>query len=190
MKHSKSNLFYLILVSFFLALTFLSSYISSFLKFPFLNGNPIEIYLIFFVFSMILINRFFYRLLYFLLAPILLLLTPGLYFLNAAQVIVDYILTFYCFFVFLFFNFSWGKLKIKEKEIKYTDILIFLLFFLISIFLKWWIHLISGYYWWTNNDIYLSTILNSRYVFVSFAIILPVTVAIYYPLKSLNKAVY
>lgn len=190
MKSSKTNLFYLILISFFLAMTFLSSYISSFLRFPFLGGNPIEIYLIVFVFCIILINKFVYKILYFILAPILLLLTPGLFFINFQQVLIDYILTYYCFFLFLFFNFSWDKLEYKNKKLKYFDIIIFSCFFLISIFLKWFIHFVSGYYWWTNNDAYLSLILNSKYVFISFAIILPVNISIYFPLKSLKKAVY
>lgn len=190
MKSTRTNLFYLILTSFFLAMTFLSSYISSFLRFPFLGRQPIEIYLIFFIFCIILINKFIYKILYFILAPILLLLTPGLFFINFQQVLIEYILTYYCFFLFLLFNFSWDKLQYKNKKMKYFDLVIFVSFFLISIFLKWFLHFVSGYYWWTNNDAYLSLILNSKYVFISFAMILPVNICIYFPLKSLNKVVY
>lgn len=181
--NKKSNLFFVCLVGCFIALTYLSSFISSFIKFPFLGGQPIEIYLIFYVFSILLINKFYYKIFYFLITPFFLLLTPGLYFLNPVQVIVEYIATYYCFFLFLFFKFS-------KNEKKTKNILFFCLFWILSVTLKWTLHLLAGYFWWTENNFLASLILNSQYVYISFAIIFPLSIVLYFPLSKLNFVTY
>lgn len=197
-KQSAANqLFCLTLTAFFISLTLLADYISTFIRIPFPYGFfswPIET--VVYVYAFFLLKGMYYRYFYFFAMPLLMLLIPGKYLLNPVQAIVEYILVYWCFFGLFFF---------KPKERLWSVFHFFVLYVFIGVVIKWALHTLAGIIWWApvnptiignlnklenlKENLTYSVAYNASYAFIAFLTYVPLLILLYHPLTILQTKV-
>lgn len=194
---NQQRLYYLVLTGFFIGLTMLSAYLSSFLKLPFLSGYSIPFDLVIYVYAIIFLKKMYFKIFYFVLTPLMMLLIPGSY-INVLQTFFEYVLVYYCWIPFLFISF-YNPEKDKKRKIKTFGL--FVLYFLICVSMKFFIHIVSGVIWWTpTNDAifgnltniknityqsWLTSIsINAPYVYIGMLFYMPIVFILFFPLYS------
>lgn len=198
--NGNSHLFNMILTSMFMALFLISSYLTSLIHVPIVQGYSIPFELIFYVYSIILIRKVYFKVFYFIFSPLIALSFGGSY-INPLQTFFEYLLVYYVFFPFLFVSFLNTNNSKRKKNLTF---LLFIALLIICCTLKFLVHFFAGVIWWTpSNPLILgnltnikdikgsnwisSAALNAQYVYVGLAFYFPIAIAIYYPVYSLNN---
>lgn len=165
----KSQIQNICLTSMFISLTMLFKYIGQFIL---ITGFPLEIELVVFLVGLIVINEYKYKLFLLILAPFLWLLISPPFFFNYAQLFIEYLLPP---FLFILISFSWTLFKNKSKLT--INIALVLTIFILFI-IKCSLHIIAGYFWWTEKDWIGSFLINIRIIGINLVFILPLSITI------------
>lgn len=159
--------------------------------FPILFGYSINLYFVVFAVGLIIIKNKGINFFFFLFMPLILMIYPDYsktFFKTIGQFILEYIITVWCFFPFLF-----GGAMIKKMELKKIDkniiFFIFLSIFVFCWFLKLAIHIIAGRIWWTDSWT-VSVIINLPIILSNLIITIPVFSLIFNRIIKIGKTYY
>lgn len=132
-----------------------------------------DIHWIFYIFGIIIIKDKSFKLFFFFSIPFLSMFRGNIIAINQFQVFVEYFLVYYCFFLFLFLN---PKNDRKNSKIQFV---VFILFLILSFFIRLVLHAISGIIWWGANNFATSILLNIRILMLDWIIVIPLTIITY-----------
>ncbi len=160
------------LAGIFLGFVWLLNILSSF--FPIFFGYSLNIYIVFFTIGLIIFKNYYIKIIFFTIAPFILIMTPNIYFINITQFFIEYWLGVWCFFPFLF-----GKCILKKNRNSKIRNIYFSILFILCWILKLIIHTIAGFFWWTNNDWVSSLLINLPIIISNVSITIPVFIIIF-----------
>jgi len=143
--------------------------------FPIIFGYSINIYFVVFAIGLVILKTNIIKIVFFLMVPFILMLYPNIYFINIIQVIIEYILAIWCFFPFIFGNFIINKLKNNKLYM----LIVFSNIFIFCWFLKFLLHVIAGYFWWTDNSLIGSIIINAPIIASNLLLTIPIFILIF-----------
>ncbi|MGL5591418.1 MAG: hypothetical protein ACRDCF_01640 [Mycoplasmoidaceae bacterium] len=140
-----------------------------------------DIHWIFYILGIIVIKDKSFRLFFFFSIPFLSMFRGNIIAINHFQVFVEYFLVYYCFFLFLFFNWLTDK---KSSKVQFV---VFVSFLIISFFIRLMLHTISGILWWGANSFEMSILINIRILILDWIVVVPLTIITYPSLKLFYK---
>lgn len=150
----KGKLFNLILVSFFLALLLIINYLFNLL--PRVSGISFELYLAILPFCLIFIPLKPYSFLLLIVFPFVKMLIIPDYAINFYDLLLEYFLSIYIYFPFIFLNIwsNYSYLAKKRKKAIYLIIFIILNIFILTT--RFFFFVIASYLWYIPNQWWLS----------------------------------
>lgn len=178
-KWKKENNNSKLLLSIIISGTFLSIiYVLNFAfdTFKVFGGYSIQVFLVFYSLGLYMINDKKVVMFFWLGTPII-LLSLGFTMVHPIQFVLDYLVSFYFFGLFIFLkHFNDKIIKNKNKKITITLLLIT---YIISLFMKFVTHFTTGYYFVQSKDYVIpSLILNSLGVLANGALTIPIFVLV------------
>lgn len=157
--------------------------------FPILMGYSINFFIIPFAFSLIILKSKLIKTIFFILTPFILIMAPNIYFINIGQVFVEYFLAIWCFFPFLFGNLIMNNLNKYERN-NFFKLLVFSLIFILCWILKLFLHIIAGYFWWTNRNWMGSFLVNWPIIIFNILFTIPIFTIIFERTIRISKSYY
>ena len=154
---------------------------------PVLNGYGIELYLVVYIFGLITITDKKWAWFFCLVTPWFLLI-KGFTVINFWDLLLEYILNNYIFWIFIyFFNFfDWLEIKKNKKN----TVLMYFSFIFLSVILfsiKLACSVIAGYLWWFPGQWLASFLFNMIIIWGSLAICLPFLVLSLKPMRAMYQ---
>ncbi|MGL5521762.1 MAG: hypothetical protein ACRDAW_00630 [Metamycoplasmataceae bacterium] len=144
---------------------------------PILNGYSLDIYLIIYVISFLFLFNKQIRFIFWLAAPLCLLVIPDYFFINPIQFFLEYFVSIWVFGL-CFFSYEIFLKKIKMGT------LINISLFLLAWMLKLLIHVIVGKYFYLENGTFLASfIINIQIIFPNTII----TVIAFFIMERISK---
>ena len=132
-----------------------------------------DIHWIFYIFGIIIIKDKSFKLFFFFSIHFLRMFRGNIIAINHFQVFVEYVLVYYCFFLFQFLN---AKNDSMNSKFQFD---VFILFLILSFFIRLVLHAISGIIWWGANNFATSILLNIRILMLDWMIVIPLTIITY-----------
>lgn len=178
MKYFNKKIYYISLSALLISISIIFKYISQLI--PIFNGYSLDLEIIPFVYGIISLKDYKFKIFFLIICPVLWwFIFPG-YIINVLQVFVEYFLVFYIYILLWFVDF------VNPSNKKLYIIMFFILLITLT-FIRMIIHMIAGIIWWTNNNIFLSFIINLEIIFGNFSINLLVFISTINQIYELNK---
>ncbi len=159
---------------------------------PVLNGYPLDFYIVVFVLGILMINSHKYKWTFLILTPWVLLIIPsGM--VNFWDLLLEYILSLYVFFPLIYFLPIIKLLtrKVNNKKAKIAIELIILSLIILFLFtIKFVLHLVAGYIWYTPGNWYASMVINAEIIFLIYAVDIPIILLCYPSLQKIYTSFY
>ena len=156
---------------------------------PIIMGYSIYFYFIVFAIGLVVIQTSIIKFIFFIMTPIVLLIVPNVYWINLGQILVEYFFAIWCFFPFLFGDKIIEKLNVQKYGNK-IQLLIFSTLFILCWLFKLFLHVLAGYWWWTNHDLGGSMLINFPIILANILFTIPIFILTFNRTIKLTQTYY
>lgn len=158
--------------------------------FPIIMGYSINFYIIPFTIGLIILKTTIIKNIFFIFTPFILLLFPNVYWINIIQVVIEYFLAIWCFFPFLLGNKLITKLNDCNFKSAVIQLLVFSTLFVFCWMAKLFLHVLAGYFWWTNHNWLGSFLVNFPIIISNIIFTIPIFILIFTRTIKLSETYY
>lgn len=144
----------------------------------------IQVFLIIYAIGIYKIKNLFVSIFFLLITPLMLFFAEnGAYVINGMQVFFEYFLTFYIFS--LLYLLRWINIFWKNKEnCQSIQIISFIVFFTLLIFLKFFMHSLASMFWFGKNNFGAALIYNLPWLATN-SLTIPILIVVIFPVFKL-----
>ncbi|MGL5643737.1 MAG: hypothetical protein ACRCW3_03110 [Metamycoplasmataceae bacterium] len=157
--------------------------------FPIIMGYTISFFILPFSFGLIILKSLVVRSLFLLFTPLILIVAPNIFLINIWQGFVEYFLAIWCFFPLLFGGQIYNYMNNKNYN-KRTGMIAVSMIFIFCWMVKLLLHIIAGYFWWTNGNWVGSFLINWPIILFNILFTIPIFIIIFSRTITISSSYY